>query len=291
MASTYKSALLFKGDLLVGKSNYIEWLNNATLYLELNGFMPYIKGTKLAPDINLYYKDSNSPYSPELAIRYIDRKTEFEDNSLRALGAVKSIISLDNIKRFSDKKDAKELWDAITSTYGETSLEEVNRYLNKIIDSSPSSFTTIDEYTNTIQASALYLKDLGFELPKPIIACLLFKNLGSAYDSFTSRKYEELSSNIKDIKIETLISSIIAEEARMDSNVESKAFKAVKNSQKKCSYCKKQGHLKEECFSLHPELLEQYKAKSNTGPVQRQSSKAIMTSISSDVDDEVEVLM
>jgi hypothetical protein len=109
MASTYKSALLFKGDLLVRKSNYIKWLNNTTLYLELNGFMPYIKGTKLALDINLYYKDSNSPYSPELAIRYINRKTKFKDNSLRALGAIKLIISLDNIKRFSDKKDAKEL--------------------------------------------------------------------------------------------------------------------------------------------------------------------------------------
>lgn len=291
MASTYKSTLLFKGDLLVGKSNYIEWLNNATLYLELNGYMPYINSTKKAPDFTLYYKDSNTPYSPELAIRYIDKKTEFEENSLRALGAIKSIISLENIKRFSDKKDAKELWDAIISTYGETSLEEVNRYLNKIIDSSPSSFTTIDEYTSTIQASALYLKDLGFELPKPIIACLLFKNLGNAYDSFTSRKYEELSSNIKDIKIETLISSIIAEEARMDSNIESTAYKAIKNSQKKCSHCKKLGHLKEACFNLHPELLEQYRAKNNTRPIQRESSKAIMTSISSDNDDKVEVLM
>jgi hypothetical protein len=150
MASTYRSALLFKGDLLVRKSNYIEWLNNATLYLKLNSFMPYIKGTKLAPDINLYYKDSNTPYSPELAIRYIDKKTKFKENSLRTLGAIKSIISLDNIKRFSDKKDAKELWDAITSIYGETSLEEVNRYLNKIIDSSLSSFTSINEYTGTI---------------------------------------------------------------------------------------------------------------------------------------------
>jgi hypothetical protein len=95
---------------------------------------------------------------------------------------------------------------------------------------------------------------------------LLFKNLGSAYDSFTSRKYEELSSNIKDIKIETLISSIITEEARMDSNIESKAFKAI-NGQKKCLYCKKRGHLKEECFGHYPELLEQYKAKNNTRPV------------------------
>jgi hypothetical protein len=36
----------FKGDLLVGKSNYIEWLANAKLFFEINGFMPYINETE-----------------------------------------------------------------------------------------------------------------------------------------------------------------------------------------------------------------------------------------------------
>jgi hypothetical protein len=42
--------------------------------------MPYIDNTKQAPDKYLYYKlDSdghvtNKPYSPKLAIRYIDKK-------------------------------------------------------------------------------------------------------------------------------------------------------------------------------------------------------------------------
>lgn len=61
--------------------------------------MPYIEGIKLPPDINLYYKDSNSRYSLELTIKYIDKKTKFKENSLKALNAIKSIISLNNIKR------------------------------------------------------------------------------------------------------------------------------------------------------------------------------------------------
>jgi hypothetical protein len=71
---------------------------------------------------------------------------------------------------------------------------------------------------------------LGFELFKPIIACLLFKNLSNTYSSFIFKNYEELSSNIKDIKIKTLISFIIVEEARIDSNIKFKAYKAIKNS-------------------------------------------------------------
>ena len=88
----------FKGDLLIGKTNYIEWLEKAELWLELSGYMPYINGTEKAPNKDLYYKD-DKPYSTELAIKYIDKESEFQRNSLRALGAIKSIISIDNIKR------------------------------------------------------------------------------------------------------------------------------------------------------------------------------------------------
>jgi hypothetical protein len=32
----------FNRQKLIGKSNYIEWLNEARLYLEINGFISYI---------------------------------------------------------------------------------------------------------------------------------------------------------------------------------------------------------------------------------------------------------
>ena len=70
----------FKGDLLIGKSNYIDWVKKASLFLEINGFMPYIDNTEHTPDKSLYYKSdsdghvTNKPYSPKLAIRYIDKK-------------------------------------------------------------------------------------------------------------------------------------------------------------------------------------------------------------------------
>jgi hypothetical protein len=44
----------FKGDFLVGKSNYIEWLKKTDLFLEINGFMLYINSTKKAPNKALY---------------------------------------------------------------------------------------------------------------------------------------------------------------------------------------------------------------------------------------------
>jgi hypothetical protein len=48
--------------------------------LEINGFMLYINSTEKAPNKALYYKSNSELYSPELAIKYIDKKTKFERN-------------------------------------------------------------------------------------------------------------------------------------------------------------------------------------------------------------------
>ena len=59
----------FIRDKLVSKSNYIEWLTKAKLFLEINSFMLYIDKSETKPDRALYYDDSsNKPFSPELAI-------------------------------------------------------------------------------------------------------------------------------------------------------------------------------------------------------------------------------
>jgi hypothetical protein len=77
--------------------------------------MPYIDNTEYTPDKSLYYKSNsdshvtNKPYSPELAIRYIDKKAKFEQNQIRTLSAIKSIILQENIDRFKDKTTAGNL--------------------------------------------------------------------------------------------------------------------------------------------------------------------------------------
>ena len=112
----------FKGDKLIGSSNYIEWKLNADLFLEINGYMPYIDGTETSPNKSLYYKvevttDKDKKeqrqwaiITPELAARYADRMSEFSRNNKRALGALKSIISIDNNDRFRDKSTAENLY-------------------------------------------------------------------------------------------------------------------------------------------------------------------------------------
>jgi hypothetical protein len=142
---------LFKGEQLTGRSNYIEWKPKADLYLEINGYMPYIKGTKAIPDKSLYYKDDKTPYSPELAVKYIERLIEYEENELKALGALKSLISIENIERFRENaSNAKSLYDIIILIFGESTFELIGRYINKINNTLYSECLNMDEYTSII---------------------------------------------------------------------------------------------------------------------------------------------
>ena len=85
------------------------------------------------------------------------------------------------------------------------------------------------------------------------MACLLFKGLPSSFDSFASRKYEELAKDIANINISKLIADLISEEARITSNINLEANKTASNTPI-CRYCRKSGHLEAKCYKKYPEL-------------------------------------
>jgi len=91
----------------VGRSNYIEWLKEVNIFLEIGGYILYINNSE--PNlINfrfLYYNNINITRSPKLVIKYIKRKTDFKYNIKKILRIIKAIISDDNKDRFKDKID------------------------------------------------------------------------------------------------------------------------------------------------------------------------------------------
>ena len=151
----------FKGEPLVGKSNYIDWKTKADLYLEINGYIPYINGAKTKLNKALYYKSTTPTdgtketqmdelYFPEIAIRYYERLAESEDNQNKILGVIKSILSIDNIERYRTVTDAYTLYMQIKKTFGSTSFEQIGLYLDKINYTKYSDSQIMDSYTSTI---------------------------------------------------------------------------------------------------------------------------------------------
>ncbi|CAL3971483.1 unnamed protein product [Diplocarpon coronariae] len=247
----------FKGELLVGKSNYSEWINTASLFLEVNGYMSYIDGSELPPRRSIYFKreSESSTYIPIL-----------DELSIR----------------FRDKSTAKELFEAIKATYNTKGLELISQYINKIVNNSYSSYKNVDKYTSAIQSSATYLRQLKCPLPKPIIASLIFKGLPSSFDSFASRKYEEILSDLEYIDLESLINDLILEEARIGANVDykaqaNKAFTKTGGKKNYCTHCKLSGYISEKCYKLHPELRPLNKKANKAKESKSNSSKTLMS--------------
>jgi hypothetical protein len=79
-------------------------------------------------------------------------------------------------------------------------------------------FKSINEYTSQIQSSAIYLKELNYEVPRPFLAWLLFKGLPSSFNSFNSRKYKELAKDLTKVNISKLITDLILKEAKMNAS-------------------------------------------------------------------------
>ena len=120
--------------------------------------MPYIKGQETEPNKSLYFnisKDEDEETvlrakTNKLAVRYYEKLSEYNKYNARALGALKSIISKDNIERFKDKDSASGLYNLIVDTFRESSLDTIGRYYNNLIDANYSNYKLIDEYTSNI---------------------------------------------------------------------------------------------------------------------------------------------
>ena len=79
------ASINFKGEKLIGKSNYIEWITNAKLFLKINGFMAYIDRTEPRPIKSLYYDEDGDVKSDELAVKYFEKSSEYGRNNKKAV--------------------------------------------------------------------------------------------------------------------------------------------------------------------------------------------------------------
>ena len=117
----------------------------------------------------------------------------------------------------------------------------------------------MDEYTSQIQSATIYLSELKNAIPKPFLAWIIFKGLPSQFDSFISRKYEELAKDLDNIDISKLVADLISEEARLNSSLE--ANKTSINKGSFYRHYKKKGHIESRCFTKYPELRPNSKDK------------------------------
>jgi len=88
----------------------------------------------------------------------------------------------------------------------------------------------MNEYTSNIQSFMIYLIKLNQTISKFIIAWLILKGLLNQYDSYISRKYEELIKDLNEINVFKLINDLILKEGRFNFNISLKVNKTSFNN-------------------------------------------------------------
>jgi hypothetical protein len=114
--------------------------------------------------------------------------------------------------------------------------------------------------------------------------------LPSSFESFSSRKFEDLSKTLKDpnlasnLSIKELISDIISEEARiiardLEANKISPEYKTKHKNSRYCTYCNKEGHLENQCYKQYPELRQNNYPEDKSSNFKKESPRVLMTSL------------
>lgn len=151
--------------------------------------------------LSLYYTNDRWGLS-DLCIKHGERLREFNKNSWKALTTIKFIINEDLIERFNNINNPRTLWETtINKTFGKNSLNLINRYFTKLINSNYRDFNNVDEYINNIIFSSTYLTALSYKIQKSSIIKSLFNNLNNLFDFFESEKTKEISGSFQIIKI------------------------------------------------------------------------------------------
>jgi hypothetical protein len=90
------------------------------------------------------------PYNHETTIKFHERSAEFKENQNKALGALKSILSIENIEQFKNIDSASNLYQEIKNTFSDTSFEQIGLYLDKLNYTRYSDAKSMDNYTSII---------------------------------------------------------------------------------------------------------------------------------------------
>jgi hypothetical protein len=130
----------------------------------------------------------------------------------------------------------------------------------------------VGDYVDHIKKYGQQLTDKGYKLDDWILTSMLLHNLGDAYDPFVASTLQAVRNTEPDFDV--IVHQLIDEERRKhngDSGMalftkgRKKNFGGKPDSKKNasiiCHHCEKSGHVKADCWKLHPEKAPQKKSQ------------------------------
>jgi Reverse transcriptase (RNA-dependent DNA polymerase)/Pol polyprotein, beta-barrel domain/gag-polypeptide of LTR copia-type/GAG-pre-integrase domain len=221
--------------------NFMLWKYRVREILEARRLLDYVTGDNIQTE-----PSTGDVYRGDWITRNREARQQItltlEDDPL--LG----VMHLDN---------AAAIWEALCTRYEGTGVQAISYLMSKIWREQFNDTSDLQTQINELRASALKLKNLGFDLPDNILAIAILLSLPPSYANLQTSIGVAGDDKLSSHKVTTLI---LAEQQRRRETGEA-AFRAraVKSNggkdakdgkkYKKCTNCKRLGHTVERCYS------------------------------------------
>lgn len=152
---------------------------------------------------------------------------------------------------------AREAWSHLARLYAPTGFSSEFILFKEFFGATLSSLGTVENYLATIKRVTTSLSAKNLTLPNKLIIAWTLHNLGPEYEAFVASITQSYRAETKDIDLDNLFANLM-DESRRIKDVDETALivknSGNKNDKSKCDGCGKNGHKKEKCWKLHPEL-------------------------------------
>ena len=187
----------------------------------------------------------------------------------KALALIRLAISDGPLLQIRNIKTPLEAWNTLKNLYSPKGFSSEFLLLKELFNTTLSNSESMEGYLNIIKRITDDLTGKGLEIPTKLILAWILNNLTPEYENFTSIITQNLRVN-NTIDLEQLYANLLDESRRLGSKEDNyslitkgKIAKSTLNkTSKRCTYCKRTGHLEDTCFKKDPSKRKDY--KSNT---------------------------
>ena len=183
--------------------------------------------------------------------------TKTTDNADKSLALIRLAIEDGPLLQIRNLITPQDAWDGLKKLYSPKGFSSEFLLFKEFFDTTlVNSSNSVEAYINTITRLTDDLNARDLKLPDKLIMAWVLNHLTPEYEGFVSNITQSYRIDGAKFDLQGLFSNLLDESRRLSykDNDTAQVLAASRISKRKCTHCKKPGHLIEKCYQLHPEL-------------------------------------
>src|ERR1700712_1035330 len=213
-------------------------------------------------------------------------KIKYQNLALKATAQIRLSLGNGPLIQTKNITNPFTLWATLANLYEPKGFSSEFLICKELFSTTLIKSGNLETYLSKIRQLTDELKVKKLEIPSKVVIAWVLNNLTPEYDYTVAIITQTMRGDDKNtINLDDIFSYLLDESRRLNSknlekskelalstnsssinnsnNFKNKPKKSKFNSSKNCTYCNKNGHTKDRCFILHPELKSDFKQSTN----------------------------